>query len=107
MRQMSSAHPRSRLTSAELSGEHRRVARPRLQFEFSSAGRRRSMKSDVLVDVHAFASERASAGDDAPPDHDDAGTLSSFYIEVFLKAVSTALAAEGASSAVGDLGEGF
>lgn len=42
------------------------------------------MKPDVLVDVH-----------------DGVGAASSFYIELFLKAVSTAVAAEGASSGEG------
>ncbi len=60
------------------------------------------MKSDVLLDVHAFAGERASVGDETTNDRDDAGTPSSFYIEVFLKAVSTAVAAEGAPSVIGE-----
>jgi hypothetical protein len=64
------------------------------------------MKSDMLVDVRAVAGKRASVGEESTDDRDDARALSSFYIEVFLKAVSTAVAA-GASSVVGEIGESW
>lgn len=105
MRQMSAARQRSRLTSPGLSGEHRPFGRPRLQFEFSSAGRRRSLEPDVLV-MHSFGGRGASALEDAADDSEGAGALSSLYIEVFLKTISAAVAAEGATSAVAELGEG-
>jgi hypothetical protein len=47
-------------------------------------------------------SDRRGAGDDP----DDAAEFSSLYIEVFFKAVSAAVAAEGATSAIGPLGTG-
>jgi hypothetical protein len=104
---MSLARERSRLTSVGSSTEHRRLGRPRIQLEFSSAGRRRSITPDVLVGLHAFGGERASPGEDATDARDHAAGLSSLYIEVFLKAVSTAVAAEGAPSVTGDLAEGW
>ncbi len=64
------------------------------------------MPPDVLVGVHAFGVERASLGDGATDARDDAAGPSSFYTEVFLKAVSIAVAAEGASSVLGDLTAG-
>lgn len=91
---MSTARPRSRLTSAGSAGEHRPFGRPRLQLEFSSAGRRRSIEPYVLV-MHSLGG-----------DPDDAAELSSFYIEVFFKAVSAAVAAEGATSAISALRSG-
>jgi hypothetical protein len=65
------------------------------------------MTPDALVGVHAFAGERASLGEDPTDARDDAAGPSSFYIEVFLKAVSIAVAAEGASSVIGDLTAGW
>jgi hypothetical protein len=65
------------------------------------------MTPDVLVGVRAFGGERASLGEDATDARNDAPGLSSFYIEVFLKAVSMAVAAEGAPSVAGDPTEGW
>jgi len=65
------------------------------------------MTPDELVGVHAFGGERASLREAATDARDDAAGPSSFYIAVFLKAVSTAVAAEGASSVVGDLTAGW
>jgi hypothetical protein len=61
------------------------------------------MKSNVLLGLRPFAGERASVGEVAT---DDAGAPSSFYIEVLFNAVSTAVAAEGASSVIGEIGAG-
>lgn len=85
MRQMNVVRGRSRLTSSGSPAEHRAAGRPRLQLEFSSAGRRRSVEPVVL----------ATSGDPREP--------SSYYIEVLFKALSEAVAAEGVPSALGTI----
>src|SRR5579859_1645308 len=105
MRQMSNGHSRSGLTSAGSAREHHAFGRPRIQLEFSSAGRRRSREPEVLV-MHPVGFRGVSGPHRAPDDPDDAAESPSFYIEVFFKAVSAALAAEGATSAIEAPGTG-
>jgi len=56
--------------------------------------------------IHSLGGRGPSGRHGAGDDPDDAAELSSFYIEVFFKAVSVAVAAEGATSAIGALGTG-
>jgi hypothetical protein len=56
--------------------------------------------------MHPVGLRGVSGWHGAPDDPDDAAESSSFYIEVFFKAVSAALAAEGATSAIEAPGTG-
>src|SRR5436305_6944475 len=105
MRQMSIGQSRSHLTSAGSAREHHAFGRPRIHLEFSSAGRRRSPEAEVLV-MHPVGLKGVSGWHGTSDEADDAAESSSFYIEVFFKAVSAALAQEGAMSAIGALDAG-
>jgi hypothetical protein len=100
---MSIGRSRSRLTSAGSAREHHALGRPRIQLEFSSAGRRRSSEPDILV-IHPLGLWGVSDRQGADAGPDDAVESSPFFIEVFFKAVSAAVAAEGATKAVDALG---
>ena len=93
MRQMSTLRSRSDLTLLQVG--HLAIARPRLQFEFTSSGRTRSPERAAL-EIHQLEGATRSRKSDVGDAPDAPAELSSFYIAVFLKSVSAAVAAAGA-----------
>jgi hypothetical protein len=88
---MSPSFLRSSPTSSEQAGEHTRPSRPRLQLEFSAGGRWLPGTPDL---VRSAIGEDASAQSGKGEERRGVGTPP-YYIEVFLKAVSAAVADEG------------
>lgn len=89
---MSTQAFRSRLTSTRTDERHGRV-RPRLQLEFSSARGRHPPIPDGLVDAQPVVDERGPTARSASEPDEREGA--SYDVEVFFKAVSEAVAAEG------------